>query len=148
MAINNFPDTPGLYLAQRGREVFLVKISGKFPMFTIGRSVDISGLIAGGGVKEASKEQLSHIVSFPNEWKFRILPSIDISVFPKTSFRPDGFVDIDPETRSFIREQYYRLCQQGIPYSDIMRALAYEYNITMDQVRQLVNGFDQDAYAH
>jgi hypothetical protein len=143
--MSNFPLSAGLYLAQHGTEVVLIKITGRYPTLQLGKSVDISALISGGDVKPASKEQLSHMIAFPSNWKFQPLPSIDISVFPKTCFRPDGFVDIQYDELVNMQATYYRLIQQGIPYSDIMRALVYEYNLPMDQVRKLVNDFDKRA---
>ena len=143
--INNFPDTPGIYIAQRGQKVILIKLTGIVPLLTLGKSIDITGWITGGGIKEAPKDELEHMVHFPHEWNFRILSGINVSVFPKTSFRPDGFVDIDPDMRYTIRSRYYRMLQQGIPYTSIMRALSVEYNITMDQMRGLANEFDCDC---
>lgn len=143
--INNFPDTPGLYIAQHGEQVALIKITGRYPSLVLGKSLDISGFIVGGEIKEVPKEQLSHMITCSNEWTFRILYGIDISVFPKTAFRPDGIVDLDPDTRYSMKTKYFRLCQQGISAITIMRALVVEYNITMDQVRQLVNEFDKEG---
>lgn len=144
--VNCFPDTPGIYVAQRDNQVVLIKITGHYPNLVLGKSIDITGWIVGCGIKEAPKELLSHMVNCSKDWNFQLIPSIDISVFPKTAFRPDGLVELDPETLSLIRTKYFRLSQQGIPYSDIMRTLVCEYDITMDQTRQLVNKFDKDAH--
>lgn len=145
--VKGFPDTPGIYIAQRSSQVVLIKITGYYPNLVLGKSIDITGWIAGGGIKEASRDLLANLVYNANEWDFQLIPKINMSVFPKTAFRPDGIVDIDPDTRSSIRTKYFRLSQQGVPYGDIMRTLVYEYNITMDQTRQLVNEFDKEGYA-
>ena len=143
--INNFPITPGLYIAQRDQDVVLIRITGQYPRLVLGKGIDISTFIRTGGIKEVDKETLSNIAACSAEWEFRVLPYIEMSVFPKTMFRPDGIIDIDPDTTNAIRTAYYRLSQQGVPCSEIMRALAYEHNITMDQMRQLANKFDKDA---
>lgn len=143
--INNFPITPGLYIAQRDQDVVLIRVTGQYPRLVLGKGIDISTFIRSGGIKEVDKETLSNIVVFSREWSFRNLPSIEMSVFPKTMFRPDGMIDIDPDTTNAIRTEYFRFSQQGMPYSEIMRALAYEHNITMDQMRLLANKFDKEA---
>ena len=142
--INGFPDTPGIYIAQRGASVTLIKITGHYPNLVLGKSIDITGWITGGGIKEVPKEELSHMVNCSLQWEFRLLPSIDTSVFPKTAFKPDGMVDLDPDTICSIRTRYFRMSQQGISYTDIMRTLSFDYEITMEQVRRLVNKFDKE----
>lgn len=143
--INSFPITPGLYIAQRERDIVLIRITGQYPKLILGKGIDITTFICSGGIKEVDKETLSSIALNSSEWSFRCLPSIEMSVFPKTTFRPDGIIEIDPDTTNAIRTYYYRLSQQGVPYTDIMRALADKHNITMEQVRQLINQFDKEA---
>lgn len=140
--VKSFPITPGLYIAQREQDVVLIRITGQFPRLVLGKGIDISTFIRTGGIKEVDKELLSSIALCSNEWEFRNLPFIGMSVFPKTTFKPDGIIEIDPDTTNAIRTAYIRLSQQGVPYSDIMRALADKHNITMEQMRQLINKFD------
>lgn len=143
--VNSFPITPGLYIAQRESDVVLIRITGQYPRLVLGKGIDLTAFICSGGIKEVDKELLSSIALNSQEWQFRCLPSIEMSVFPKTTFRPDGIIEIDPDTRNAIRTTYYRLSQQGVPYADIMRSLADKHNITMEQMRQLINQFDKEA---
>jgi hypothetical protein len=142
--MKGFPDSPGLYIAQRKTDVVLIKITGQYPLLKLGKGINVAKLINGNKVVEVDKEVLSNIVCFSKEWDFNLLP-VDSTAFPENVFRADGIISIDPETRSSIRNNYFRMLQMGTPISDVLRAESYEYNITMEQMRQLANEFDKDA---
>ena len=70
------------------------------------------------------------------------IESIDTRVFPKTAFKVNGNLDLGTDERLSLRNTYYRFVQSGVSSSKIIRALMYEYHVTMEQVISLINEFD------
>lgn len=145
MINKGFPETPGLYIAQRDYDVVLIKITGMYPTLELGKCINITSLICGNTIKEASKEVINSILLFSNKWKFTMLKDIDMRVFPKTSFKADGNLDLSTDERLMLRNTYYRMVQSGVSSSKIIRALMYEYKTSMEQVINLLNKFDHDS---
>lgn len=145
MINKGFPETPGLYIAQRDYDVVLIKITGMYPTLELGKCINITSLICGNTIKEASKEVINSILLFSDKWKFTMLKDINVSVFPKTSFKADGNLDLSTDERLLLRNTYYRMVQSGVSSSKIIRALMYEYKTSMEQVINLLNKFDHDS---
>ena len=145
MINKGFPETPGLYIAQRDYDVVLIKITGMYPTLELGKCINITSLICGNTIKEASKEVINSILLFSEKWKFTMLKNIDMRVFPKTSFKADGNLDLSTDERLMLRNTYYRMVQSGVSSSKIIRALMYEYKTSMEQVINLLNKFDYDS---
>lgn len=145
MINKGFPETPGLYIAQRDYDVVLIKITGMYPTLELGKCINITSLICGNTIKEASKEVINSILLFSDKWKFTMLKDIDMRVFPKTSFKADGNLDLSTDERLMLRNTYYRMVQSGVSSSKIIRALMYEYKTSMEQVINLLNKFDHDS---
>lgn len=145
MINKGFPETPGLYIAQRDYDVVLIKITGMYPTLELGKCINITSLICGNTIKEASKEVINSILLFSNKWKFTMLKDIDMRVFPKTAFKTDGNLDLSTDERLMLRNEYYRMVQSGVSSSKIIRALMYEYKTSMEQVINLLNKFDHDS---
>lgn len=143
---NFFPESPGLYIAQRNTDVVLFKLTGMYPTLIVGKALYLSNLIEGNSLSEAPKEVLENMVLFPEKWKFIHLGKlINMDVFPKLAFKCDGDLDLSTDEVLHIRSTYYRLVQSGVAPSKILRALSYEYKLTMAQVINLANKFDKDA---
>lgn len=145
MINKGFPETPGLYIAQRDYDVVLIKITGMYPTLELGKCINITSLICGNTIKEASKEVINSILLFSDKWKFTMLKDIDMRVFPKMSFKTDGNLDLSTDERLMLRNTYYRMVQSGVSSSKIIRALMYEYKTSMEQVINLLNKFDHDS---
>lgn len=145
MINKGFPETPGLYIAQRDYDVVLIKITGMYPTLELGKCINITSLICGNTIKEASKEVVNSILLFSDKWKFTMLKDIDMRVFPKTSFKADGNLDLSTDERLMLRNMYYRMVQSGVSSSKIIRAIMYEYKTSMEQVINLLNKFDHDS---
>lgn len=137
------PDSPGLYLCQRKTDILIVKITGMYPYLSIHKGYQLDSLITGQQLKEASKEQLANIELYSTKWTWKGI-SIDTTVFPKTAFAYNQN-DFSKDEYYLIRERYYRLINMGVNYSKIMKALVYEYNLSMEQARNMVNEFDEHA---
>ena len=145
MINKGFPETPGLYIAQRDYDVVLIKITGMYPTLELGKCINITSLICGNTIKEASKEVVNSILLFSDKWKFTMLKDIDMRVFPKTSFKADGNLDLSTDERLMLRNTYYRMVQSGVSSTKIIRAFMYEYKTSMEQVINLLNKFDNDS---
>ncbi len=145
MINKSFPETPGLYIAQRDYDVVLIKITGMYPTLELGKCINVTSLICGNTIKEASKEVVNSILLFSDKWKFTMLKDIDMRVFPKTSFKADGNLDLSTDERLMLRNMYYRMVQSGVSSSKIIRAIMYEYKTSMEQVINLLNKFDHDS---
>ena len=109
-----FPESPGLYIVQRDYDVVLLKITGMYPTLDVGKSIYLTPLITGNAVKEAPKEIINSIILFSEKWKFNMLKEINVNVFPKTSFKIDGHLDLSNDERLLLRNQYYRMVQSGV----------------------------------
>ena len=145
MITKGFPESPGLYIAQRDYDVVLIKITGMYPTLELGKSIYLTPLIMGNTLKEAPKEIIDSIILFSDKWKFTMLKEINVNVFPKTSFKTDGCLDLGIDERLSLRNTYYRMVQCGVSSSKIIRALMYEYKVSMDQIIKLINEFDNEG---
>ena len=86
------------------------------------------------------------MIIFPEKWKFTQLGKlINMDVFPKLAFKCDGDLDLSTDEVLHIRSTYYRLVQSGVAPSKILRALSYEYKLTMSQTIDLINKFDKES---
>lgn len=143
---NFFPESPGLYLAQRNTDVVLFKLTGMYPTLIVGKALYLSKLIEGNSLAEAPKEVLENMTVFPEKWKFIHLGQlVNMDVFPKLAFKCDGDLDLSTDELLHIRSTYYRLVQSGVAISKILRALTYEYKLTMQQTIDLINKFDKET---
>ena len=142
---NYFPVSPGIYIGQRGTDVVLFKLTGMYPTLIVGKALYLSKLIEGNSIVEAPKEIVANMTVFAEKWQFHMLRSINMDVFPKLSFKCDGYLDLTTDEFRAMRAMYYRFVQCGMPISIILKALMYEYKTTMTQVIELVNKFDHDA---
>lgn len=140
-----FPDSSGIYIAQRQNKTLIVKIKGIYPAFQLDKNAfDLGEFLRTGKKDEVPKETLDNIELFHNEWTFHPLRFINFGVFSKTEFYPDGsslYMSVDDLMS--IRGMYFRLCEQGVPATKIVRALAYEFKCSTDQIISLVNEFDK-----
>ena len=143
---NFFPESPGLYVAQRNTDVVLFKLTGMFPTLIVGKALYLSNLIEGNSLSETPKNVLENMIIFPEKWKFTQLGKlINMDVFPKLVFKCDGDLDLSTDEVLHIRSTYYRLVQSGVAPSKILRALSYEYKLTMSQTIDLINKFDKES---
>ena len=55
MKQKGFPETPGLYIAQREYDVVLLKITGMYPTLQVGKVVYLSSLIFFNTIKETTQ---------------------------------------------------------------------------------------------
>lgn len=142
MANKGFPISPGLYIAQRDYDVVLLKITGMYPTFTVGKTLYLTSLISSNTLKEASKDIVNNIILFSDKWKFTQLEGIDMRVFPKLAFKPDGHLDLSTDELLSVQITYYRMRQSGVSLSKIMWALVYEYKVPMEQISKMIELFD------
>lgn len=143
--LNYFPDSPGLYIAQRNADVILFKLTGMSPTLVVTKAIYLSKLIEGNSITEAPKEIVANMLLYANKWNFFTLKQINMDVFPRLAFKCDGRLDLTTDELLAMRATYYRFVQCGMPISIILKALMYEYKTTMTQVIELVNKFDKDA---
>lgn len=143
--INYFPNSPGLYIAQRNADVILFKLTGMVPTLVVTKAIYLSKLIEGNSITEAPKELIANMLLYANKWNFFMLKQINMDVFPRLAFKCDGNLDLTTDEILNMKVTYYRFVQCGIPISTILKALTYEYKITMTQVIDLVNKFDKDV---
>lgn len=146
MKTKGFPETPGLYIAQRDCDVILIKITGMYPTLEVGKTVYLTSLISGNTIKEAPKEAVCNMITFSEKWSFSKVEDVDIRVFPKTSFKVDGNLDLSTDDIILMRNTYYRMIQCGISSSKIIKSLVYEYKTTIDQILTLINKFDRESH--
>lgn len=146
--INYFPNSPGLYLAQRNADVILFKLTGMSPTLVVTKAIYLSKLIEGNSLAEAPKELLANMLLYANKWSFYMMKQINMDVFPRLAFKCDGNLDLTTDELLSMKTQYYRFVQCGVSLSKILKALMYEYKITMTQVIDLVNKFDKDVNSY
>ena len=77
-----------------------------------------------------------------------MMKQINMDVFPRLAFKCDGNLDLTTDELLSMKTQYYRFVQCGVSLSKILKALMYEYKITMTQVIDLVNKFDKDVNSY
>lgn len=143
-----FPESSGVYIAKRESEILIVRIKGMFPTLTLDKkALDLGSFLRTGKVEEVSKDTLDNIELFNEYWTFHPLKHIGFDVFSKIEFIPDSSrLYVSEEDMIALRGKYYRMCQQGVSPTKIIRALTYEFKTTPDQIIELVNKFDGQSY--
>lgn len=142
-----FPESSGVYIAKRDNKAVVVRIKGVYPSLTLDKAaIDLGSFLSRGKVLEAPKELLDNIEIFHTEWDFYPLKFIDFGVFSNTEFAPDSSrLYMDQEEILMITGKYYRMCQQGVSPTKIIRALACEFKTTKEQIIKFVNALDEYA---
>lgn len=139
-----FPENSGVYAAQRGDDIIIVKVKGVYPSLQLDRkAIFLSEFLRSGKIVEVSKETFDNIELFHTEWNFIPLRFINFGVFSKTEFAPDGTnLYLTEEDMLAIQGKYYRLCQAGVAPLKVVRALSYEFKVSTEQILPLINEFD------
>lgn len=142
-----FPESSGVYIAQRESDFFIVKVKGVYPTLQLDRkAVDLGEYLRHGKTKEVPQEVMDNMELFHTEWEFNPLRFINFGVFSKTEFSPDGNnLYVSEEDVLSLRGKYYRLCQQGVSPMKVIRALGYEFKVSKDQIIKLINDFDAQS---
>lgn len=142
-----FPESSGIYIAQRDDELVILKIKGIYPSLQIDKNAFDLGLFLKTGKKsEVSEGILSNIEIFHNEWEFHPLNFVNYSVFSNTTFCPNSEnLFLSEEDILSIRGKYYRMCQQGVSVFKVIKALAAEFKTNKGQIVKLINKFDEQA---
>ena len=142
-----FPESSGVYIAQRDSNLFIVKVKGVYPTMQLDKkAVDLGEYLHNGKTKEVPQEVLDNIELFHTNWEFHPLRFINFGVFSKVEFNPNGTnLYLSEEDTIAIRGKYYRLCQQGVSAMKVIRALGYEFKVSKDQIINLINSFDAQA---
>ena len=140
---NLFPTDAGVYLAQRDTDLVLLRIRGLYPTLQLDKGMDLARCIRSNKNAEATKEMMSNIKLFPEKWTFKKL-NCNYSVFSKPNeFQPDGELTLQPDELISIKSKYLRMCQQGVPSSQVIQALVYEFKVNTETVIKLINHLDK-----
>ena len=142
-----FPESSGVYIAQRDSNLFVIKIRGVYPTLQLDKkAIDLGEYLCNGKIKEVPQCVLDNIELFHTDWNFHSLRFIDFTVFSKINFNPDGTkLYLSEEDAISIRGKYYRMCQQGVSPIKIVKALSYEFKCSKEQIIDLINDFDAQA---
>lgn len=142
-----FPESSGVYIAQRKDELFIVKVKGVYPTMQLDKNaVDLGGFLATGKTREVTHEVVDNIELFHEGWTFLPLDFIKIGVFSRTEFMANGTkLYLSEDDYISIRGKYYRLCEQGVSPMKVIRALSHEFKVSKDQIIKLINNFDAQA---
>lgn len=142
-----FPESSGVYIAQRDNSFFIVKVKGVYPTLQLDKkAVDLGEYLRNGKTKEVPQEVMDNMELFHTDWEFHPLRFIHFGVFSKTEFNPDGTnLYLTEDDMQSIRGKYYRLCQQGVSPIKIVRALGYEFKVSREQIINLINEFDAQS---
>ena len=142
-----FPESSGVYIAQRESELFIIKVKGVYPTLQLDKKAfNLSEYLRNGKIVEVPQEVLDNLEIVHTEWEFHPLKFINFGVFSKTEFSPDGTnLYLSEEDIQALRSKYYRLCQQGVSPMKVIRALGYEFKVSRDQIINLINSFDAQA---
>lgn len=142
-----FPENSGVFIAQKDSDIFAVKVKGVYPTLQLDKkAINLGVFLSNGRLQEVPQEVLDNIEIFHMEWEFHPLRFINFGVFSKTDFNPDGTkLYLTDEDMTALRSKYYRLCQQGVSPIKVIRALGYEFKVSSDQIRELINKFDGQA---
>jgi hypothetical protein len=141
-----FPENSGVYIAQRHDDLLLLRVKGVYPSLQLDqKAIDLGEFLRSGKLQGIPKEKIDAIEIFHQSWEFRPL-RINFGVFSKIEFNPDGTkLYLSEEDMIAIRGKYYRLCQQGVSPMKVIRAIGYEFQVSKDQIIELINGFDKQA---
>lgn len=145
-----FPECSGVYYAQKENELFLVKVRGIYPSLTLDKhAIDLGAYLTSGKTKEVPQSVLDNMEIFHTEWDFLPLDSrLNLNVFSKANIVPLGTkLEISYEEVLNIAGKYRRMCQQGVSPLKIIRALAYEFKTSTDQIIELVNKLDAQYFS-
>jgi len=141
-----FPEQSGAYIASRNEDLYLVKVKGVYPTLQLGKSVfDLGAFLRSNRIQQASTDTLDNMELMHQNWRFVPLIGKN-SVFSDNNL---GFIPnaedlyLSNEDYFSIRGLYYRLIQQGVPSTKIVRALSYEFKIPTEKIIQLINKFDK-----
>lgn len=142
-----FPESSGVYIAQRDNALFIVKVKGVYPTLVLDKkAVDLGEYLRNGRTKEVPQDVLDNLELMHTDWEFHPLRFINFGVFSKTEFNPNGDdLYLSEEDILSIRGKYYRLCQQGVSPMKVIRALGYEFKVSKDQIIGLINDFDAQS---
>jgi hypothetical protein len=142
-----FPESSGVYIAQRNDDLFIVKVKGVYPTLQLDKkAVDLGEFLRNGKTKEVPQDVMDNMELFHTDWEFNSLRFINFGVFSKTEFNPNGNnLYLSEEDVLSLRGKYYRLCQQGVSPMKVIRALGYEFKISREQIINLINDFDAQA---
>lgn len=142
-----FPESSGVYIAQRESDLFIVKVKGVYPTLQLDKkAIDLGKFLCNGRMQEVTQDVLDDMELFHMSWNFIPLNFINFGVFSKTEFNPNGSaLYLSEEDIISIQGKYYRLCQQGVSAMKVVRALGYEFKMSKEQVISLINEFDRQA---
>ena len=142
-----FPESSGIYIAQRESDLFIVKVKGVYPTLQLDKkAINLGKFLCDGKTQEVAQDILDNMELFHMSWDFIPLNFINFGVFSKTEFNPNGSnLYLSEEDIISIQGKYYRLCQQGVSAIKVVRALGYEFKMSKEQVISLINGFDKQA---
>lgn len=142
-----FPESSGVYIAQRESDLFIVKVKGVYPTLQLDKkAIDLGKFLCNGRMQEVTQDVLDDMELFHMSWNFIPLNFINFGVFSKTEFNPNGSaLYLSEEDIISIQGKYYRLCQQGVSAMKVVRALGYEFKMSKEQVISLINEFDKQA---
>lgn len=141
-----FPKHSGIYIAQKDGDVVIVKVKGVYPSLQLDKkALYLSEFVRKGKTTEVPPEMFDNMELYHQRWDFRLLDFANFGVFSKTEFVPSGTnLFLSEEDMYSLRNMYYRLCEQGVAPTKVIRAVSYEYKIPKEQVISLVNGFDSE----
>ena len=142
-----FPESSGVYIAQRESDFFIVKVKGVYPTLQLDKkAINLGEYLRTGKIVEVTQSQFDNLELFHTQWNFIPLDFINFGVFSKTDFAPNGAdLHLEEEEVIALRGKYFRLCQQGVSPLKVIRAISYEYKVSTEQIMKLINGFDEQA---
>lgn len=139
-----FPENSGMYIASRNDEAYIIKVKGVYPSLRIEKkALNLTAFFTSNKVEEAPQDVLDNMEIFHSEWQFKPLP---INVFSKIQFcSTTTNLYMSMEDISALRGKYYRMVQQGVSITKVIRALSYEFKTSKEQIIKLINAFDAQA---
>ena len=139
-----FPENSGMYIASRDSEAYIIKVKGVYPSLRIEKkALNLAEFFTNNKVEEAPQDVLDNMEIFHSEWQFKSLP---INVFSKIQFcSTTTNLYMSMEDISALRGKYYRMVQQGVSITKVIRALSYEFKTSKEQIIKLINAFDAQA---
>lgn len=143
--MNSFPTSSGIYIAQKAEHIIMFEVKGVYPTLQLGKGVALDKFFSGSKLVEASKEEMANIELFPESWRFDKLKYINTGVFSKIDFSASGHLYISEDDDFAMRSKYYRLCEMGVSSGKIIRAIASEFKLSLDQVISMINRWDEEA---
>lgn len=142
-----FPESSGLYIAQRDQDLYVVKVKGVYPTLQLDKKImDLGEFLRRGKIQEAPREAGDNIELFHESWRFYPLAFL-YGIFSNKLEFAIGQKDLylSDEDYFALRGRYYRLIQQGVPSTKAVRAISYEFKLPTERVCKLINGFEKEA---